>query len=192
MKTTPIVACLLLVSACATQGISPVNSGDYRVAGSSGGAGYAAWDDEFYDHDAGTEIALQAGRMMTDQFEVGVEATVGLGIGSAQADESFSFALDPGIYGRYYFSPIGGGFTPWINVDAIIGNAVRTGIYDNDFDPVFIGEVELGATTFLADRLAVEYAVFLGGYIDDGTDSEWVDLTDTESLLFSIGLSFYF
>ncbi len=187
-----LVTSLCALCACASQGLTHINAGDYRVSGASGGAGYATWDDEFYEHDAGAEASIQAGRMITDQFEFGLDAVIGLGVGSGDANESFSFALDPGIYGRYYISPLGGGFTPWINVGAMFANAIHTGVYDNNFDTIFVVEINVGATTFIADRLAIEYSVFLGGYIDDGTYSNWVDLTDVDALLFSFGLSFYF
>ena len=181
------------LASCAAQGTSPILAGDTRLAGGSGGLGIAAWDDTGLNHDVGMEFTLEGGTMISDQFEFGVEAAMGFGIGETDSGgESFSFALDPGIYGRYYFSELGTGTTPWISADIIAVNAVHTGIYDNSLDTVFVGEISAGLSTFLADNLALEFELFLGGYLTDGTDEEWVDLTDIEAFLFSMGPSFYY
>jgi hypothetical protein len=201
-QTGPLLLFLLSISfaSCASQGNSPIRKGETRLAGGSGGLAYVAWDDDAVDDDGdtvlsqvATELRIQGGTMMSDQLELGFLADIGLGLGSTDAsDDSFSFALNPGMYGRYYFSELGTGVTPWLGVSAIALNAVQTGYYDDDDDTIFLGVISTGMSTFISDHLALEFELFLGAYATDGTDEGWADITDLEAFLISVGLSFYY
>jgi hypothetical protein len=167
--------------------------GDTRIAGGSGGYGYATWEDDAYSNTAEiNSLTIEGGAMLSKELEVGIQANVAIGVGEGANGESFSLLLDPGVYGRLYFGELGTGPTPYIHVDIMALNAVRTGAYDNEFlygpqDKEYTARLNAGLSVFMADNLALELEVLLAGYQD-----KVYDFTDLDAFQFTVGLSFYF
>ena len=182
------------LASCAAQGTSPILAGDTRLAGGSGGDGMATWDED-NNIDVDINVSLEGGTMISDRIELGVKAAdMGLAINANDSsDDFFSVAIDPGVYGRLYASQLGTSLTPWVSAEIIARNAVRTGVFDDSFtdDTVITPLIHAGVTAFLAENLAIEFKLFLGGYTN-GIDEKWVDLLDNESFELTVGLSFFY
>jgi hypothetical protein len=126
--------------------------------------------------------------MLSNELEVGIQANAAIGVGEGANGESFSLFLDPGVYGRLYLAELGIGPTPYIHVDMMALNAVRTGEYEFlDQDIEYTARLNAGLSVFMADNLALELEVLLAGYQD-----KVYDFTDLDAFQFTVGLSFYF
>ena len=136
--------------------------------------------------------------MITDQFELGVEADMVIGLGEGEdslgqeTGESFSLALDPGVYGRLYLTELGTGFTPWISANIVAKELVTIGLADSGQDGTFVSDLSLGLSSSLADHLALELKLKIVELDFNSDDDGFSTIIGWERLPFSVGLAFYY
>ena len=188
------------ISSCASQGKTPILAGETRLAGGSSGGGYAGegGDNPEDLHIFEMDFDLEGGSMITDQFEIGLEVDMFIGLGEGEdqsgqeTSEFFSLSLDPGVYGRLYFTELGTGVTPWISANIVAEELVNIGLADFGQDVAFVSNLSLGLSMFLADHLALELELEIAEFDFESDDDKFSSFIDSERLVFSMGLAFYY
>lgn len=163
---------------------SSVGEGFLRLAGGSGGMALLDGSGDS-NLDLGFEAWVEMGKLLSDRFEVGVQAQMALGFGP------FRGSVDPGLYGRLYFGDLNEGITPWIRGDLSINNLIAWGPTDRNSE---LGAIlSLGATTFITDGVALEMSTPVMVIRDDANgDSEFViPVIDDDQILLLFGLAFF-